>query len=46
MNELNDVMDGAEDEPVSELSDWIGRVTDASRDFESVGPEMAADLGL
>lgn len=46
MNTLNDAMDGAEDLPVSETADWIDRVTHASRDFETVAPEIAAELGL
>lgn len=46
MSELNDRMDGAEDEPASESAGWIGRVSDASSDFESVGAEVAADIGL
>lgn len=46
MGTLNDGMDGAEELPVSESADWIDRVTHAASDFESVAPEIAAELGL
>lgn len=46
MIELNDEMGGAADERPSEESGWIGRVTDATSDFESIGAEVAAELGL
>lgn len=46
MIDLNDRMDEAADERPSEASDWIERVTDASSDFEAIGVEVAAGLGL
>ena len=46
MGELHDAMDGSEDAAVSETGVWIGRVTAAASDFETVDPEAAADLGL
>lgn len=46
MNQLNDEMYDAADEQPSEESCWIERLTDASSDYESIGAEAAAGLGL
>lgn len=46
MIELDEEMGGAADEQPSEESSWIGRVADATSDFESIGAEVAAELGL
>jgi hypothetical protein len=46
MNELDNMVDHAEDEPVSDAASWIGRVADASSDYETIGSEVAADIGL
>ena len=46
MTELDDEMGGAADERPSEESGWIGRVADGTSDFESIGAEVAAGLGL
>ena len=46
MSGFDDAMAGAEDERRSEASDWIARLTDASRDFGSIGAEAAAEFGL
>ena len=46
MSELDSGMGGASDEQASEASGWIERLTDASSDFEVIGAEVAAGLGL
>ena len=46
MSELDNEMGGAAEERASEASAWIERVTESSDDFESIGAEDAAGLGL
>ena len=46
MSGLDDEMCGAEEQRPSEAAGWIARLTDASRDFGSMGAEAAAEFGL
>ena len=46
MSELDDQMNGAAEEHPSDATGWIERVSEASSDFESIGAEDAAGLGL
>lgn len=46
MSGLDDEMGGAADEHPSDAYSWIVRVADASSDFEAIGAEDAAGLGL
>lgn len=46
MSNLKEETRAVSDEQASEESRWIERLTDACSDFESIGGEDAAGLGL
>lgn len=46
MGYADESIDAAEEQRGREADDWVDRVANASSDFEAVGPEVAADLGL